>query len=125
MVENKTPNHYTLEIGNKTIQVNDILQAIYKTVDTERLQDVSCMKWNYYCNAVEYLLRALRKGQLISDIKKCIHELEFYLKEVEVEEATGRDKELLVKELKEEEDKKYTKEVEEFINNKEVNHVED
>jgi hypothetical protein len=62
--ENKCPSYYAINIPEKniTIEVNDILKSIYRNIDIVNLKDMDCMKWNYYCNAVEYLLRALNKG---------------------------------------------------------------
>lgn len=69
------PSHYQLEINNKLVDVNTILEAISKKLDGK----CDLMIWNYFSNACEYLLRSFFKGQQLSDLKKAKKEIEFMI----------------------------------------------
>lgn len=72
------PEHYNLNIKGMECNVNDILEAVKdKLVKNE--QQVDLMVWNYYCQAVKYILRNFFKGQQESDLKKAITEIQFIL----------------------------------------------
>jgi hypothetical protein len=73
------PNHYQLEINNKLVDVNTILEAISKKLDDK----CDLMTWNYFSNATEYLLRSFFKGQQLSDLKKAKTEIEFMINKLE------------------------------------------
>jgi hypothetical protein len=80
--EKKCPQHYLININGKyDIEVNDLIRGIYKSINIDNLKKINHIKWSYYQNAIEYLLRAFRKDDLEKDIKKTIHELELFLKE--------------------------------------------
>jgi hypothetical protein len=81
--KNKAPSYYTFNCKNGQVTVNDLLNCIARSFNDKSEVLVNLMEWTYYTNAVEYLLRAFRKGQCISDFKKTIHNLEFLLNEME------------------------------------------
>lgn len=69
------PNYYQLNIKGVECDVNDILKAW-----SDKIKDMSYMDFNYYSNAIEYILRSPFKGQQENDLKKAITELNFILK---------------------------------------------
>jgi hypothetical protein len=73
------PSHYQLEINNKLVDVNTILEAISKKLDGK----CDLMTWNYFSNACEYLLRSFFKGQQLSDLQKAKKEIEFIINKLE------------------------------------------
>lgn len=75
---NNLNNHYQFNIKGVDCDVNNILQAVDNKL---KENDIECsrMEFNYFSNAVEYLLRSNFKGQKESDLKKAITEIEFML----------------------------------------------
>lgn len=71
----KTPFHYSFKIKDMDIDVNDILTAI-----DNKLQEnsISCsrMEWNYYFQALKYLMRYFFKDDKKLNVEKCISELQ-------------------------------------------------
>ena len=67
-------SHYQFKIKGVDCDVNDILQAVDDKL-TENNIDCSRMEFNYFSNAVEYLLRANFKEQKESDLRKAISEI--------------------------------------------------
>ncbi|MDR2609179.1 MAG: DUF3310 domain-containing protein [Rickettsiales bacterium] len=82
MNNKKCPKHYLLVLDDgKTIEVRDVIKALYRGIKIDNLRMVSHIKWDYYANAVEYLLRAFRKDDLEKDLRKALHEIELFLEE--------------------------------------------
>ena len=76
------PDHYDFEF-KKTIHfnVNDVLEAIEDKINNENIK-VDLMTWNYYCQAMKYIMRSFFKGQQKSDLKKAITEIEFIINNI-------------------------------------------
>lgn len=68
------PSYYQFRIKGADCDVNDILQAVDDKLKENNI-DCSRMKFNYFSNAIEYLLRANFKGQKESDLRKAISEI--------------------------------------------------
>lgn len=67
-------SHYQFKIKGVDCDVNDILQAVDNKLKDNNI-DCSRMEFNYFSNAVEYLLRANFKEQKESDLRKAISEI--------------------------------------------------
>ena len=68
------PSHYQFKIKGVDCDVNDILQAVDNKLKENNI-DCSRIEFNYFSNAVEYLLRANFKGHKESDLRKAISEI--------------------------------------------------
>lgn len=67
-------SHYQFKIKGVDCDVNDILQAVDNKLKENNI-NCSRIEFNYFSNAVEYLLRANFKGQKESDLRKAISEI--------------------------------------------------
>lgn len=74
-------NHYQFKIKDIEIDVNDILRSLQNKMKENNVE-ISYMEFNYLSNAIEYILRSYFKGQLESDLKKAISNLQFILKDI-------------------------------------------
>ena len=76
------PSYYNFKIKGVDCDVNDILQAVDNKL---KENDIECsrMEFNYFSNAIEYLLRANFKGQKESDLRKAISEIFLILNDKE------------------------------------------
>ena len=68
------PSHYQFKIKGVDCDVNDILQAVDNKLKENNI-DCSRIEFNYFSNAIEYLLRSNFKGQKESDLRKAISEI--------------------------------------------------
>ena len=68
------PSHYQFIIEGVDCDVNDILQAVDNKLKENNI-DCSRMEFNYFSNAIEYLLRANFKGQKEIDLIKATSEI--------------------------------------------------
>ena len=67
-------SHYQFKIKGVDCDVNDILQAVDNKLKENNIY-CSRMEFNYFSNAVEYLLRANFKEQKESDLRQAISEI--------------------------------------------------
>lgn len=76
------PSYYNFKIKGIDCDVNDILQAVDNKL---KENDIECsrLEFNYFSNAIEYLLRANFKGQKESDLRKAISEIFLILNDKE------------------------------------------
>ena len=70
-----TPEYYKLNIKGVEFDVNDLLEAIDNKLKDN---DVKCTKleFNYFFQALKYLLRCYFKENKILDLKKCLSEIQ-------------------------------------------------
>ena len=70
-----TPEYYKLNIKGVEFDVNDLLEAIDNKLKDN---DVKCSKleFNYFFQALKYLLRCYFKENKILDLKKCLSEIQ-------------------------------------------------
>ena len=71
----KIPNYYLFEINGVKFDVNDLLEAIDNKL---KYNDIKCTKleFNYFFQALKYLLRCYFKENKILDLKKCLSEIQ-------------------------------------------------
>lgn len=70
-----TPEYYKLNIKGVEFDVNDLLEAIDNKLKDN---DIKCTKleFNYFFQALKYLLRCYFKENKILDLKKCLSEIQ-------------------------------------------------
>lgn len=76
------PSYYNFKIKGVDCDVNDILQAVDNKLKENHIE-CSRMEFNYFSNAIEYLMRANFKGQKESDLRKAISEIFLILNDKE------------------------------------------